>query len=63
MRNKKIKLPLEGVKALLEQGLYLHDIARVSGYSKPELCTMSKLWGLRRKRGPKPGWKKANANL
>jgi hypothetical protein len=57
MKRKK-KLPLEAVKALLIQGLYLQEVARVTGYSKPELSLMNQIWGLRRKRGPKVGWKK-----
>jgi hypothetical protein len=46
-------LPLEAVRALLEQGLYLRDVSRASGWSKPELCVMCKMWNIRRKRGPK----------
>ena len=47
----KIKLPLEAVKALLQQGLTLKEVARVSGYDKRDLSFMLKLWGMSRRRG------------
>lgn len=53
-RKQQPRLPLEAVKSLLEQGLYLRDVSRASGYTKPELSVMLKMWGLKRKRGPKP---------
>ena len=56
--KKKKKLPLDAVRALLAQGMYLKEIARVTGYAQPELSLMNQIWGLRRKRGPKVGWKK-----
>jgi hypothetical protein len=56
--KKKKKLPLDAVRALLIQGLYLEEVARVTGYRTQELSIMNQIWGLRRKRGPKVGWKK-----
>ena len=55
--KRKTKLPLAAVKALLEQGLYLKDVSSHSGFTEQELCVMNKIWGLKRKRGPKVGWK------
>jgi hypothetical protein len=55
--KRKPKLPLAAVKALLEQGLYLKDVSSHSGFTEQELCVMNKIWGLKRKRGPKVGWK------
>jgi len=49
--TKKIKLPLEAVKAVLQQGLTLKEVARVSGYDMRDLSFMLKLWGMTRKRG------------
>ena len=49
--TKKIKLPLEAVKALLRQGLTLKEVAGFSGYDMRDLSFMLKLWGMTRKRG------------
>jgi len=49
--TKKIKLPLEAVKALLRQGLTLKEVAGFSGYDMRYLSFMLKLWGMTRKRG------------
>jgi hypothetical protein len=49
--TKKIKLPLEAVKAVLQQGLTLKEVARVSGYDMRDLSFMLKLWGMTRKSG------------
>jgi hypothetical protein len=57
MKKKKEPplLPVEAVKALLQQGLYLRDVSRVAGWTIQELSMASKIWGLpTRKRGPKP---------
>jgi len=61
MDKSKCLLPIEAVKIMLEQGIYLKDVSRASGYSLQELSMMLKIWGLKRKRGPKAGWKQTNA--
>jgi len=48
---QRIKLPLEAVKVLLQQGLTLKEVARVSGYDMRDLSFMLKLWGMTRRRG------------
>lgn len=48
---QRIKLSLEAVKALLQQGLTLKEVARVSGYDMRDLSFMLKVWGMARKRG------------
>jgi hypothetical protein len=55
--KRKTKLPLAAVRALLEQGLYLKDVSSHSGYTEQELSIMNKIWGLKRKRGPRVGWR------
>jgi len=54
MKKTKPLLAIEAVRIMLEQGIYLKDVSRASGYSIQELSMMLKIWGIKRKRGPRP---------
>jgi len=55
----KPKLSLEAVKAMLCDGMYLKDVSRASGYTMSEIAAFCIVWKIKRKRGPKAGWKTA----
>lgn len=54
MKKTRRLLPMEAVKALLEQGLKFDDVHRATGYSRPELSLLCKAWGIVPRRGRRP---------
>jgi hypothetical protein len=57
--TKKPKLSIETVKMMVvDDGMILKDIAKASGYSVGELAAFCIVWKVKRKRGPKVGWKR-----
>jgi hypothetical protein len=54
---KKIKreeMALEDIRRLLESGMLLRHVGKLSNYSTTELSLMCRCWGIKRKRGPRP---------
>jgi UPF0288 family protein (methanogenesis marker protein 3) len=41
-----------------DDGMTLRDIAQASGYSVSEIAAFCIVWKVKRKRGPKVGWKR-----
>jgi hypothetical protein len=57
--TKKPKLSIETVKMMVaDDGMTLRDIAQASGYSVSEIAAFCIVWKVKRKRGPKVGWKR-----
>jgi hypothetical protein len=49
------RMPLGEVRKLLDAGFTLRLVSMESGYSESSLSIMCACWGIKRKRGPKPG--------
>jgi hypothetical protein len=56
--KRKPKLSIAAVKMMVDDGMILRDIAQASGYSVSEIAAFCIVWKVKRKRGPKVGWKR-----
>ena len=52
---KTSRMALEEIRRLLEAGFTLRIVSMESGYPESSLSIMCMCWGIKRKRGPKPG--------